>query len=1309
MTNCAHKRTAHSGAWNLTKPPLRFKRLTVLALSFVAFGLTFFSYSIHGQAPQLNSVSDLTQTPIPGAGHDYQHLLGETVNFSNGSVSFKISFPVPKSRGITLPYAWSYNSASVNPLNFVGGNQPAWDAYGTQGSSPIRDGWNTSDGLPYATVQVWTVTPPSNQNQTFVPCNFQSGMTFTDSSGVMHNLYTAAQASANTTGTNVTKTCGTVTIPPNGDGQVVAKLDPNTAVNDLATMNTPTSGGFVVIDKNGTTYSFAGGVNPQVNANLYPWIEDRNGNVLNASVDTAGRPGPTTTATSPVTVPASTSNVATSFSMPTALTIGGINYTAAWGTTPVSYIIATAGASGGSVAGLGCVGTIPTTVSGNRVVLTSLTLPNLQQYQFFYNNSYGLLSEIIYPDGGWVKYQWTLPSTQNELAFWGGMETTFPNGSGSPAVYTPVNFGCGQLYQAPVLSSRTVSFDGTNVAQSQNFSYSTNWITSSGREIDGWSSKSTTVTSTDAKTGLTDATAYSYLPYTAPGQPFASGSNASQIPLESTIAYYDWGQTAGESTATGTPLKTVAKTWLDQFNMQSETTTINATGQVSGTVFTYVSGLGANPATASLVYLQEQDDYDYGTGALPIPATSNPPFAGTTSSRLPYKKTIYGYTQPESYPANFAPYSPYTSSSDQYPLLFPPQVASVTLENVSGAIQSASQYTYDAYGTSGLSSAPTQHDPYYPANTTTVPRGNLTSVTLCNPVPAASTASCTGPTVKYTYDYTGQPNSMTDARNNQTTFSFTDNPVGGNAAGNSNAYLSAVTYPNVNSIQHQKTFAYNYGSGYLTISADENTQTTTYSYANPLLRLTDVYGPLTPNGRPHTQYSYVDGSNSSATIINPNGVTSTSSFDGMEHVIKTQLTTDPYGTDTVLITYNGEGQINSKTNPFRGTTPGAISTYYYDALGRSIETQEQDGSILQSCYNGVASTPTVANCAKQIGSVATGTWVDSTDENGNHWQRTSDAFGRLAEVMEPNGATQGPSMETDYGYDALNNLLLVKQCGALCTSPATNGPVNRSFSYDSLSRLVLSSNPEAGSVSYTYDANSNLLSKTDARSVTISYSYDALNRLLSKSYSSNANGTPFSCYQYDTTTSSCSQSNSNLVGRLTNAWTQGATSTSCSTSGPSSGAYLTLKSISCYDPMGRPASAQQQQCIGSKCSAPTPYSLTLAYDLAGNMTGLTNSVGASGQPLTLTHSFDGAGHPCLTTSSWNDNSPLNIFQTNPNSSTAGYTPFGALQNWFLGSTSPNASGSCTDLPATPLSPINFIQTYTPRNWVNGISVGGQIP
>src|SRR5262249_35439607 len=89
--------------------------------------------------------------------------------------------------------------------------------------------------------------------------------------------------------------------------------------------------------------------------------------------------------------------------------------------------------------------------------------------------------------------------------------------------------------------------------------------------------------------------------------------------------------------------------------------------------------------------------------------------------------------------------------------------------------------------------------------------------------------------------------------------------------------------------------------------------------------------------------------------------------------------------------------------------------------------------------------------------------------------------------------TGEPIWITTYGNDALGNL----------TSVLQNGSRGRSFTYDSLSRLLTSTNPEVGTlpVTYTYDANSNVSTKNDPRNIIFTYGYDVLNRQKSRTYS----------------------------------------------------------------------------------------------------------------------------------------------------------------------------------------------------------------
>ena len=72
---------------------------------------------------QLTNVTADQAVPTPAAGHDYIHLLSETVNPADGSVSVKINVPLPQSRGLTLPFSFAYDSNGVHHLtSFTPGN-----------------------------------------------------------------------------------------------------------------------------------------------------------------------------------------------------------------------------------------------------------------------------------------------------------------------------------------------------------------------------------------------------------------------------------------------------------------------------------------------------------------------------------------------------------------------------------------------------------------------------------------------------------------------------------------------------------------------------------------------------------------------------------------------------------------------------------------------------------------------------------------------------------------------------------------------------------------------------------------------------------------------------------------------------------------------------------------------------------------------------------------------------------------------------------------------------------------------------------
>src|SRR6185437_13825665 len=224
-----------------------------------------------------------------------------------------------------------------------------------------------------------------------------------------------------------------------------------------------------------------------------------------------------------------------------------------------------------------------------------------------------------------------------------------------------------------------------------------------------------------------------------------------------------------------------------------------------------------------------------------------------------------------------------------------------------------------------------------------------------------------------------------------------------------------------------------------------------------------------------------------------------------------------------------------------------------------------------------------------------GNAVTFQNETGSQWKRTTDALGRLTQVMEPSATSPVPSMETDYQYNTLNDLTRVDQWGG---PNGSAGDRVRTFTYDSLSRLTSSSNPETGPVAYHYDNNGNLSSRVDARNITTSYTYDALNRMKSKQAPGISYGYTYDSSQVGTGGAFTS---SNPIGHLVEA----------------SNGVNASEQFS-YDSMGR--IVYQAACLPDYCTQ-TGNAFYAGYDLAGDLTSLTYPDGR-----VLAESYDGAQH-----------------------------------------------------------------------------------
>jgi RHS repeat-associated protein len=534
-----------------------------------------------------------------------------------------------------------------------------------------------------------------------------------------------------------------------------------------------------------------------------------------------------------------------------------------------------------------------------------------------------------------------------------------------------------------------------------------------------------------------------------------------------------------------------------QFLPIRETTTWNQTNQVTKTEtdwdFTTISSTNEPMSWGNPI---EQREYDYGVG----------------SPGALLRKTDYTYL--------------HQANTSYLNVNIADRVTSKVIYAGTSTTPSAqTTFAYDGSSLTPTSGAP-NHD-YTNFSTTNTVRGNLTLTSRW------LNTNSTWLNTNNTYNDLGDLLSTKDPLNNSTTFSFADNFTDG-VNRNAQAFVTQTTYPTTNGVAHIERNQFYWSTGLSAASCGQNfpsASVCTNSAATPQPDYTSftydlMNRPLniTRGDGGQTNFSYND-------TVQPVSVSGTQSitasltlantivFDGVGRVMQSQLTSDPQGTTFTDTTYDSLGRVATVSNPYRslGDATYGVTTHNYDALGRTTKVIPPDGSAssnnVSTSYSGNATTV--------------------TDQAGKSRKSVTDGLGRLTQAFEDPGSL---NYETDYAYDVLNNLSTVNQKGGSTNSANWR---TRTFTHDSLSRLLCASNPEnssaacpatatssytTGTTGYAYDANGNMVTKTalapnqtGTTTVITSYSYDALNRLTQKSYS-DSGFTPTLRYAYDAVT-----------------------------------------------------------------------------------------------------------------------------------------------------------------------------------------------
>ena len=549
------------------------------------------------------------------------------------------------------------------------------------------------------------------------------------------------------------------------------------------------------------------------------------------------------------------------------------------------------------------------------------------------------------------------------------------------------------------------------------------------------------------------------------------------------------------------------------------------------------------------------------------------------------------------------------------------------------------------------------------------------SLNLGNQTPVQRWLNTDGSTITTTNKYwdTGEVYQHLDPRLHATQYAY-------DATG---AFANQITYPTTTKpdgtqAQHVETFVHDGNTGLVVTHTDQNSLQTRYTY-DTLRRTTEIDYPDSSWER----FSYNDTTPTpSVTVtreIDSSGKTFTGvgTVDGLGRIIKTQ-TSDPdcstgyISNDT---TYDDLGRKYTFSNPYCSTSDPTygVTTYQYDALSRPKQTTYADGNSEALSYSGSAVKHTEAS---------------NGSYNSQHVLQ-DDALGRLTAVCEvastvqQGGGNTQPSactlkiaatgFLTSYTYDTLGNLTKVSQTGLN----------DRTFSYDSLSRLKCSVNPEvsagavatpctsgSGSGQTTYNYNSDSLVSTKKSPapnqtsplvyVTVAYSYDNLDRLIAKTYSDSTQPASFG---YDEARAwGLSPPTNYPIGHMTSQWIG---SQSGVEAGQSYASYVA------YDKAGHTVEDYQYVADASLWN-------THLYgrDYFGNLTSFDNGQQLNGHEIVITYNYNTALHMTSAMSSLNDSShPQNLL------SAITYGAFGPKSSQWGNTVTEN-------------------QDYTIRGWLN---------
>jgi RHS repeat-associated protein len=380
----------------------------------------------------------------------------------------------------------------------------------------------------------------------------------------------------------------------------------------------------------------------------------------------------------------------------------------------------------------------------------------------------------------------------------------------------------------------------------------------------------------------------------------------------------------------------------------------------------------------------------------------------------------------------------------------------------------------------------------------------------------SSTTDFNGNVTQYSYDSAGRILSETDAygtpvaRTTTTQWDTTRNlpdlitEPGRTISYNRQPSIWTTTVTDT-ATRVNRTTTYNYNSaGLLTSITDPLGHVTSFTYDNQghgnITTITNALGQV-------TQIPLYDANGYPKTIIDPNGVTTTLTYDLRQRLwnrtvgnAETQFGYDPAGnlTQVTLPTgaylqysYDSAHRLISINDTINGNHSDIIN-YTLDNLGNRIaeNTYDPNGVLrrtLARTYDTLNHLQTITGGVGQVTHYTedlNGNTIGITDPMNNPYTQGFDALNRLVSVLDPYSHTTG------YTYDALDRVTQVSDPRSLATQYSNDG-------FNDLTQLI---SPDTGTSTYTYDLDGDRLCQTDARHIHTQYGYDALNRLTAIGY-----------------------------------------------------------------------------------------------------------------------------------------------------------------------------------------------------------------